>query len=92
MIENLYRAEPLLPSQAAAVYPLVSLLHPGITPEEWQRFVRRATRVPRQRGGLMAIGDGRGYYHAVFSCRVGEDLAASRSLRVSDVLMGACPV
>lgn len=91
MIENLYRAEPLRSSQADAVFPLVSLLHPGIAREDWQRFVRRATRLPRHRGGLMAIRDRRGYCHAVFSYRVGDDLAAGRSLRVSDVVMGRLP-
>jgi len=91
LIENLYLAEPLRASQAERVYALVSLLHPRVTPEDWRRFVRRATRVPRDRGGLMAIRDRRGYCHAVFSYRVGNELAAGRSLRVSDVVMGRLP-
>jgi hypothetical protein len=91
VIDDLYRAEPLRASQAEQVYPLVSLLHPGVTPEEWRQFVRRATRMDRHRGGLMAIRDRRGYCHAVFSYRVGDILASGRSLRVSDVVMGRLP-
>jgi hypothetical protein len=91
LIESLYLAEPLRASQAERAYPLVSLLHPGLTPEEWRRFVRRATRFPKDRGGLMAIRDCRGYCHAVFSYRVGDELASGRSLRVSDVVMGRLP-
>jgi hypothetical protein len=91
VVEDLYEAEPLRAAQAATVYPLVSLLHPEVTPHAWRRFVREASRLPRHRGGLMAIRDRRGCCHAVFSYRIGDDLAAGRSLRVSDVVMGRLP-
>lgn len=91
VLDEVYRAEPLRTAQAERVYPLVSILYPEVTPEAWRQFVRRATRVPRHRGGLMAIRDSRGYCHAVFSYRVGDDLAAGKALRVGDVVMGRLP-
>ena len=91
MLDDVYRAEPLRTAEAGRVYPLVNILYPEVTPEAWRLFVRRATRFPRHRGGLMAIRDSRGYCHAVFAYRVGDDLAAGKALRVSDVVMGRLP-
>lgn len=87
----LYRAEHIGPAQMRRGYMLVSMLNPDITPQDWRRFARCAARGPRERGGLIAILDPRGYCHAIFSYRMGESLAAGRSLRVADVVMGRLP-
>jgi hypothetical protein len=73
------------------VYALISILLPDVTPDAWLRFVRQATRLSPHRGGLIAVMDQRGCCHAIFSYRVGQDLAAGRALRVSDVVMGRLP-
>jgi hypothetical protein len=89
--DDTYRAEPLRVAQAKKVYALVSILLPEVTPEAWLAFVRQATHISPRRGGLIAVTDQRGYCHAIFSYRVGQDLAAGRALRVSDVIMGRLP-
>lgn len=62
----LYRAEHIGPAQMRRGYMLVSMLNPDITPQDWRRFARCAARGPRERGGLIAILDPRGYCHAIF--------------------------
>jgi hypothetical protein len=89
--QDLYRAEPLSVADAMKAYPLVTMLHPEVSPASWRTFVRCVTRLPLSRGGLITLEDRRGYCHAIFSYRVRTVLPLGRALQMSDLVMGRLP-
>jgi len=91
-MDGLLTAIPLRGAQVRRAYTLVELMHPQVTAAQWATFVRRYARVPRHRGGLMGIQDGRGYLHAVFCYTVDwSPLAAGRVLQVQEIILAQLP-
>ena len=77
--------------RARLAYPLVRLLNPSITLDEWIAFARRWSRLSPQQGGIMTIIDGRDYLHAIFTYRVEHNLRLGCFVRIADVIMGHLP-
>src|SRR5690349_13827275 len=85
-------ATPLTRSQVQRGYALVTLMHPHVTVKQWTDYARNYARVPRQRGGLIGLSDGRGYVHAIFCYAV--DRASKdgcRHLRLSQLILAQLP-
>lgn len=90
-MDGIFQAVALRAEQACLAYPLVRLFYPAVTLRGWQAYARRMARLPRHRGGLMAVTDARGYVHAVFTYRVDVDLGRGRTLRIGDLVVGRLP-
>lgn len=66
---------------ASQGYALAWLVQPDLTPPRWRAAVRRHGGASAKRG-LMAIEDGRGLAHALYSYLIDHDLGLNRLLRV----------
>ena len=84
-----FRSIPLEWKDAGRALPLVQLVDPGETAQDWIKFVRSRARAGR--GGVQAIEDNRGYLHAIFSWEIEPRLVWRRTLRVSSVVLGGLP-
>ena len=89
--DEIFEAVVIQSEQAWKAYPLIRHSYPSVTFDQWSAFTRRWTRLPRQRGGILAIQDGRGCVHAIFSYRVDSQLLHRRMLRVTDLIVGRLP-
>ena len=90
-MDDVFQADYLRRDQVRQAYPLVRVHNPAVTLNHWLAFACHWTRMPERRGGLVAVKDVRGYLHALFSYRVETDLCRSRSMRVSDLIIGHLP-
>ncbi|WP_336490522.1 hypothetical protein [Methylobacterium nigriterrae] len=90
-MEHLYSAAPLETANADYAFPLMSLRHPGLSLRDWRAVVRRLSRAPRDRAGLMMVRNARDCVLAVFAYRTSEPLVGGLMLRVTDVIMGRLP-
>jgi hypothetical protein len=77
--------------RARLAYPLVRMSRPSISMEEWIAFVRRWVRLSPQQGGIMSIGDKRGYLHALFTYRLDQNLQLGCFVRIGDIIAGHLP-
>ena len=89
MFKPVFRSVPLEWKDAARALPLVQLVDPRETAQDWIKFVRSRARAGR--GGVQAIEDGRGYLHALFAWEIERRLVWRRTLRVSGVVLGGLP-
>lgn len=89
--DKIFEATVILSEQARRAYPLIHHSYPNVTFDQWLAFTRRWNRLPRQRGGILAIQDRRGCVHSIFSYRVDSQLLHRRMLRVSDLIVGRLP-
>ena len=89
IFKPVFRSIPLEWKDAARALPLVQLVDPRQTVQDWTSFVRSQARAGR--AGVQAIEDGRGYLHAVFLWQIERRLVWQRTLRVSGVVLGGLP-
>lgn len=87
-MDDIFHKVSLRAENAWEAYPLVQLCHSSVTLDQWLSFAHRLARLPRQRGGLLAVKDKRDYVHAVISYRIDNDMRPGPVLRVSDLIVG----
>lgn len=75
-----FYADVLNPEQAEAAYPLVRVIAPELTLEQWLDYVERRCR----EGGLMGLMGEDGTLIGLFSYRLGERLRLGRVLALDD--------
>ena len=86
-----FNAVHLTQAQARQAFPLARMLNPAIAMADWLGFTRRYTRLPADRGGIVAMMDKRGCIHAIFTYRVDQSIGIGRFLRISDIMIGHLP-
>jgi hypothetical protein len=69
-----------------SAYGLVTLAHPDVSLADWRRFARHHVEATRRDAGIMALRDGRGCIHALFTFRVARQmLGQGPALQVTEL-------
>jgi hypothetical protein len=87
----LFKTTPVDRRVALRAWPLVQISHPAVTRENWISYATAVGRRLGKNGGVVAIEDSRGYIHALFAWNVVRTVSYRRSMRVTDMIVGALP-
>lgn len=85
MNEDIYEAVRVTPPEIQGVYGLIMLSHPDVTLGDWKQFARPLVKAPRRDRGIVALRDGRGCTHGLFSFRVAQLLGCDTVLQVTEL-------
>ena len=88
---NYYSLHWLKPSEWAQAYPLVRMVHPEWTLEQWHKRARRLSRAKTEPDGLLAVRDLRGIVHGLLSCHTEQDFSGHKYIRISDLMLARLP-
>jgi hypothetical protein len=83
--DDIFEVARIAPSGADTVYPLVSMLHPGATPDGWAAFVREHSQDGAKPCGVFALRDGRGVPHGLFTFAVTQGIDGGATLDISEL-------
>ena len=81
----------IAPTGADAVFGLVAMAHPDVTPEAWAAFLRENSQDGARPRGVFALRDARGVAHALFTFRVAQTISGSAALEISELAMLRLP-
>ena len=89
--DEIFEVARIAPVGADAVYSLVAMLHPEVTPDGWAAFVRDNSQDGARPRGVFALRDARAMPHAVFTFRVAQTIEGGTALEISELAMLRLP-
>ena len=89
--DDIFEVARIAPTGADTVYPLVSMLHPEVTPDGWAAFVRQHSQDGARPCGVFALRDGRGMPHGIFTFAVVQGIDGGATLEISELAMLRLP-
>lgn len=78
------RLVPLSPDRIAQAYPLVQVVRPSLSVEEWERYARAILDDTETTSGIATLQDPRDLIAGLFIYRVGDDPDHGRTLIAED--------
>lgn len=88
---DIFEVARITPAGADAVFGLVAMAHPDVTPEGWAAFLRENSQDGARPRGTFALRDARGMPHALFTFRVTQSIAGTAALEISELAMLRLP-
>jgi len=89
--DDIFEVARIAPAGADAVYGLVAMLHPAVTPDDWAAFVREHSQDGARPRGVFALRDARSMPHALFTFRVAQTITGGTTLEIFELAMLRLP-
>ena len=88
---DIFEVARITPAGADAVFGLVAMAHPDVTPEGWATFLHENSQDGARPRGIFALRDARGMPHALFTFRVTQSIAGTAALEIAELAMLRLP-